>query len=196
MSALQTRSLTQVVWGSSLAEHMILYGPEVTGLGYSRALTSGFLHLDATHLFLNMLMLVLVGAEVERAIGTGPFVVAYGGFTLASASMVLAGAFGVPTAGASGALFALMAVLVALAYRRHADLIAPLTLLAVNVGYTFVATNVSVWGHVGGLLVGALVAWPLTSTSKKARWVTAWVCLGLSVLAVWLPTLPMATPVY
>ena len=186
----------QVVWGSPLAEHMILYGPEVTGLGYARALTAGFLHLDVTHLALNMLMLVLVGAEVERAIGSGPFVVAYGGFTLASSSMVLAGAFVVPTAGASGALFALMAVLVALAYRRHADLTAPLTLLAVNVGYTFVATNVSVWGHVGGLLVGALVAWPLTSPSKKARWVTAWVCLGLSVLAVWLPTLPMATPVY
>ena len=196
VTAIQARSITDVVWDSWLGRTMILFGPEVAGAGFLRALTAGFLHLDITHLFLNVLMLVLVGAEVERAIGTGPYVVAYTASVLASSAAVLTGAFGIPTAGASGALFALMAVLVALAYRRSADLTAPLALLAVNLGYTFVGTNVSVWGHIGGLVAGVVLAWPLTSASKSTRWTAAWVGLAAAVIAVWLPTLPLATPIY
>lgn len=193
ITALQSRSLTDVIWNSPLGENMILWGPLVDGPGYLRPLTAGFLHVDATHLFLNMLMLVIIGAEIERFVGTGPYLVAYLAGVLASSAAVLAFNFAVPTAGASGALYMLMAVLVAVAFRRSTDLRAPLALLGVNVVYTFIATNVSVWGHAGGLVLGALVGYPLTSSRMRTRWITAWLALAASVIAVWIPTIPSTT---
>lgn len=196
VTAIQARSITDVVWNSPIAENMILWGPYVNGPGYLRILTAGFLHLDITHLFLNMMLLVLVGSEIERFVGTGPYAVAYLAFVVASSASVLAFNFAVPTAGASGALYALMSVLVAIAYRRSADLRAPIILILVNVAYTFVASNVSFWGHAGGLVWGAVLAWPLTSKSNRSRWIAAWVGLAVAVAAAWVPTIPMSTMVF
>ena len=146
VAALQARSLTDVVWDSAVGSSTILYGPEVYGAGYLRALTAGFMHLDITHLFLNMFMLVLVGAEVERFLGSGPFVVAWVAGVLWASASVLAFSFTTPTAGASGALYMLMALLIAIAFRRSTDLRAPLALVAVNVAYTLLSPGVSLWG--------------------------------------------------
>lgn len=190
VTAVQARSLTDVVWDSWLGSNMILWGPLVDGPGYLRALTAGFLHLDITHLFLNMLLLAVIGPPIERQVGTGPFAVAYVAAGLAASAAVLAFNFAVPTAGASGALYALMAIFVAVASRRSADLRAPLVLIAVNVVYTFIAPSVSFWGHAGGLVAGALLAWPLTSPNARVRWGTAVAGLVLAAVAVWLPTLP------
>ena len=176
--AVQSRSLDSVVWDSVGAE-LVLWGPETRGAGLVRALTAGFVHLSATHLVLNMLMLAVIGTEVERAVGSGPYAVAYAAGILGSSAAVLQFAFLTPTAGASGALYAIMAVFVAIAYRRHVDPRPALILLAGNVVYTLVASDVSVWGHAGGLVAGALMAWPLTSPSVRTRWVAAWVALAV-----------------
>lgn len=190
ITAVQSRSLTDVVWDSRLGEQMVLWGPLVTGAGYLRPLTAGFLHLDATHLFLNMFLLVFVGASVERFVGSGPFAVAYLAGTLGSSAAVLWQNFTIPTAGASGALYAVMALLVAVASRRSVDLRAPLVLIAVNIAYTFLASNVSFWGHAGGLVWGAAMAWPLTSPSTRSRWIAAWLGLAGAVGAVVLSASP------
>lgn len=191
--ALQARSLTDVTWASPLGEAMILWGPLVEGLGYLRPLTAGFMHLDITHLFLNMMMLVFVGAEVERYVGSGTYAVAYLASVLGSSAAVLAFNFTVPTAGASGALYALMAMLVAIALRRSVDLRAPIALILVNIAYTLMAANVSFWGHAGGLVFGALMGWFLTSASVKVRWAGALAGLVLGAAAVWVPTIPSTT---
>lgn len=196
VAALQARSLTDVVWDSAVGSSTILYGPEVYGAGYLRALTAGFMHLDVTHLFLNMFMLVLVGAEVERFLGSGPFVVAWVAGVLWASASVLAFSFTTPTAGASGALYMLMALLIAIAFRRSTDLRAPLALVAVNVAYTLLSPGVSLWGHLGGLAVGAVMAWPLTSQSVRTRWITASVAAATACVAVWALTIPSTVPVY
>lgn len=170
VTAIQARSLSDSVWGSDLGIRMVLYGPFVTTepAGWLRLFSAGFLHLDITHLVLNMLMLVLVGGEVERFVGTARFLAAWVCGLLASSAAVLAMNFDTPTAGASGALFMLLAVLVAIAYRRSADLRAPLALLVLNVAFTLFAPGVSLWGHLGGLATGVALAWPLTS-SRRSR---------------------------
>lgn len=196
ITAVQARSLTDVVWDSPLASHMILFGPLVEGAGYLRPLAAGFLHLDASHLFMNMLMLVLLGSQIERYVGTGPYAVAYVASLLGASASVLAFDFTVPTAGASGALYALFAVLIAIACRRSTDLRAPIALLLVNVAYTFLAANVSVWGHAGGLAFGAAMAWPLTSPNRRTRWAAALLGLAVAAAAVVLLTLPSTTPIY
>ena len=196
VTAAQSRSLTDVIWESPLGSAMILWGPLVDGTGYIRPLTAGFLHLDITHLVLNLLMLVLIGSEIERFVGTGPYIVAYLASVLGSSAAVLIFNFAIPTAGASGALYALMAVLIAVALRRSTDLRAPIALILVNIAYTFLASNVSFWGHAGGLLTGAILAWPLTSPNVRTRWIAATAVLVAAGVAVWVPTIPSAAPVY
>lgn len=172
VAALQAHSLIDVIWSSPAGTSTVLWGPFVASepFGLLRALTSGFMHLDITHLAVNVLMLVVVGAAVERAVGTGPFVLAYVAGVLGGSAAVLVFAFDQPTAGASGALYALMALLVAVAARSHADLRAPLVLVGGNLAFTLITPNVSLWGHLGGLLAGALMAAPLTSENVRVRW--------------------------
>lgn len=195
-AAIQARSLTDVVWDSAIGASTVLYGPEVYGAGYLRTLTAGFMHLDITHLFLNMFMLVLVGAEVERFLGSGPFVVAWVAGVLWASASVLAFSFTTPTAGASGALYMLMALLIAIAARRSTDLRAPLALVAVNLAYTLLTPSVSLWGHLGGLAAGAAMAWPLTSANPRTRWITAGTAVVVACVAIWALTIPSTSPVY
>ena len=66
-----------------------------------------FLHVGLVHLLLNMLAQITAAAQVEREMGTIPFLITYlaGGIY----GFVLGGNFsrtGIPSVGASGALFA------------------------------------------------------------------------------------------
>ncbi len=184
-SAAQAGSLTNTVGGSDIGADLVLFGPfAAQPMGWTRALTAGFLHLDVTHLFVNVLMLALIGTEVERFVGSGPYLVAYTAGLLGSSAAVLAMNFSTPTVGASGALYTLMAVLVGVAYRRHTDLRAPFLFVALNLLYSLITPSVSLWGHVGGLLVGAAVAWPLTSPDTRVRWAGSAGALALAAAAV------------
>lgn len=187
ITAVQSGSLADVIWNSELGARFVLWGPEVTAqeTGIFRTLTSGFLHVDVSHLAINLITLVVIGAVVERAVGTGPFVVAYLAGILGGSAAVLAFAWQQPTAGASGALYMLMAVLVAIAARSHADLRAPLVLVLGNVAFTLLSPGVSLWGHLGGLTAGALMAGPLTSPKEHVRWAGA--AGGLLVAASLVP---------
>lgn len=173
-TAVQARSVTESYAASGLAHALTLWGP-LTGhdvVGWLRPLGSAFMHLDAGHLTLNMCMLLLIGREIERYLGSALYVVTYLAGALAASAAVLTFDFDTPTVGASGALFALMVVLVGVYQRRGMGIAAPLVLVVVNMAYTFLNEGVSLWGHLGGLaagvaMVGFLVsraAWPGTVT--------------------------------
>nr|WP_018298097.1 rhomboid family intramembrane serine protease [Corynebacterium lubricantis] len=186
IAAVQSRSLGDLVWGSPLGIHTVLWGPFVTSepLGALRAITAMFLHLDIGHLTLNMLFLLFIGREIERYLGTPLYAATYLAGGLGGSAAILLMDPNTPTAGASGALYALMAVLIAVASRRSADLRAPLVLLVMNVLYTLISPGVSLWGHLGGLIAGALMAWPVTSRSKLVRWLAVLVVGGVSAAFV------------
>ena len=189
LTALQSRSVSDVIWGSGIGSTFVLWGPAVNAsdTGILRALTAGFLHVDISHLAVNLITLVFIGAVVERAVGTGPYVVAYLAGVLGGSAAVLTFAWDQPTAGASGALYMLMAILVGIAARSRADLRAPLVLVLGNVAYTLLSPGVSLWGHLGGLTVGALMAGPLTSPDERVRWAGAVGGLMLALAAVLVP---------
>lgn len=115
ITAVQARTLGATFYDSALAADWGLWGPEYP-LAPQTALSSEFMHLDAGHLAVNMIMLLLIGREVERALGTGVYLAAYLVSCLGASAMILQFDFNTPTVGASGALFALMAMLVG-AYR-------------------------------------------------------------------------------
>lgn len=184
VTAFQSRSLQNNLWDSSIADAWILWAPEMTdGFGPLRAIGGMFLHLGPGHMLLNLVLLWLLGREIESYFGPALFSLMYlvGGIG-ASAAVVWFDPLS-PTAGASGAVYSMMAVLVGLFAIRGADLRAPVALIAVNLGYTFIAVNVSLWGHLGGLIVGALLVWPMVKAKdRRTQWIIA--VSGLVVVVV------------
>lgn len=169
LTALQSRSLSHSLHSSSLGDALILWGPAVIteDLGLLRAVGFNFLHLDVGHLAVNLFILLLMGREVEEFFGTLRYLFIVLAGAAGSAAAILWMSPLSPTAGASGVVFALMAVFVAVCIRRRVDLRGPVVLILVNVLYTFIATSVSFWGHAGGLLTGVMMALILLYRSPK-----------------------------
>lgn len=167
--AVQSRSI-MATGDSRLAESWMLFSPEVfTGSGWLRVAGFLFIHLDISHLALNLLLGVFLGRELERSLGSLGLSAAWLFSGLGSGLAVLFFAPMTPTAGMSGALYGLMAMLVGQSLRRGHDLRAPLTLVAVNLAYTFVIPRVSLWGHLGGLAAGTVLAFCFAIPSRPIR---------------------------
>lgn len=182
VTAFQSRSIQNNLWGSSLADDWILWAPGMTdGFGPLRAIGGMFLHIGPGHMLLNLVLLWLLGREIESYFGPALFTVMYFVGGIGASAAVVWFAPLTPTAGASGAVYAMMAILVGLFVIRGADLRAPLALIAVNLGYTFIAVNVSLWGHLGGLIAGALLVLPLVKAKTRgAQWIIT--LIGLVVV--------------
>ena len=155
-----------------------------------RVVTAAFLHSGILHLGLNMLALYVLGTLLEPAIGTARFVGIY-------AVSVLAGSFGALlldpdqlTVGASGGIFGLMAAAFLIARHRGLDELASQVGLFVvlNLVFTFSIPNISIGGHLGGLVGGGLAALLINAfdrrTSGSPRAIEAIGLLALCALAV------------
>lgn len=186
VAAFQARSLTNVFNDSELVHNMMVWGPAFElGNHWWTPVSYAFMHLDIGHLTMNMFMLMLIGREVERHFGTVLFVALYISAAISSGLLILTLDFMSPTAGASGALFALMVLLVSVYRSRGADLRAPIVLVAVNVIYTFISAGVSLWGHLGGLFAGIILALCVTRKSVAIHWLGI---IGLPIAAFFLYT--------
>ena len=170
ITQIQSRSLWsvrvtvgQLMWGQGVWASGAIWGPPIAVGEWWRLISGAFLHANLLHVGFNMLLLWLLGRELEQMLGSPRFGLIY----LAS---VLAGSFGallhnpaVPTVGASGGVFGLMgsAVVVQKASGGRIRDSGILGLLILNLVTTFAFPNISVGGHIGGLLGGGLVSWVL-----------------------------------
>jgi membrane associated rhomboid family serine protease len=137
-----------------------------------RILTSAFFHLGLIHLGFNMYVLYLYGAIVERMYGPVEYAAIYllcaaGGSVLTI--LVDPAQF---AAGASGAIFGLIGLLFVVSRRHHAVLGREARTVMAGIGgylvflllFTFIVPNISWTGHLGGLLVGAVLGFLLPPT--------------------------------
>lgn len=189
MTAVQSRSVTGNLTASGLADLLILWLPPMLGswLGEYRALTVAFLHIGPGHLLMNAILLYLLGRELETYLGWRQFLALFAFGAVGSSAFILGMSPDAATAGASGALYALMAVFIGLSVRRGADLRAPVAFLVFNLVYTLMTPGVSLWGHVGGAVVGGLITYPLMKTERAGvRWMVLGVSLALALIAVYL----------
>ncbi|MDT3766798.1 rhomboid family intramembrane serine protease [Gleimia hominis] len=145
-------------------------------------LTVVLVHGGIIHLALNMFTLYVVGPSVEQALGGWRFTALYLLSALGGSVTVLL--WGVLEAmvssrsaalltwnvGASGALFGLFAAVYIL--QRHAgmDTRAIVVLLAVNLIYGFMVSNVSWQAHLGGMITGAITTWLLVKVGNKKQY--------------------------
>lgn len=146
-----------LVFGALVPVLVLSYGQ------WWRILTAGFLHFDLAHIAFNMLALYNLGRSLERFWGTWRFVLVYGLALLGSSACVtLFQALEVPGAGASGALMGIVGAQVIFFWRYRNALAGGrvylrqlLSMAAVNIGIGFLP-GISLWGHLGGFIVGGL----------------------------------------
>lgn len=129
-----------------------------------RIFTPVLLHASLMHIMFNMWALWVLGPQVERGMGTWPFV----GLYLAAAGV--GGAFvfylGSPLTvgvGASGAIFGLFGVWFNWALRRRRTMFGQALLrqigflLAINAAIPFLVPRIAWQAHLGGLIAGFLI---------------------------------------
>ncbi|MFL5869112.1 MAG: rhomboid family intramembrane serine protease [Thermoleophilaceae bacterium] len=138
---------------------------------YWRLVTAGFLHAGLFHLMFNMFALYVLGTLLEPAVGRFRFGLIY--FV-----SLLAGSFGAlllspnsPTVGASGAIFGLMgAAVIVMRNRGLSAMESGLGFwIVLNLVITFTIPNISIGGHIGGLLGGGLAAFLLFNVGERMR---------------------------
>jgi membrane associated rhomboid family serine protease len=158
-----------------------------------RVFTAAFLHIGPVHLVFNMLALLLFGSELERQVGRWRYLALYLLSALGGAAAVqLFGDPRVPVAGASAAIYGLLGALGVLMLVNRQDLRGLLTLLAINVFISFLP-GISLLGHLGGLVAGALTAGILVLTRRRPPLqIAALAALGVVLLALVL-TVPTIT---
>jgi membrane associated rhomboid family serine protease len=162
-------------------------GPAGVAAGeWYRLITSGFVHFGILHIAFNMLILYRFGMSLEPALGRARMLALY-------LAALLTGSFGVMlmqpngvTAGASGAVFGLVGAAAVGLRLRGINVwqsgIGPL--LAINLVFTFAIPGISIGGHVGGLIGGAVVGGFMLRPTREPRPVAEGLAFAFLVSAV------------
>ena len=163
--------------GRFLLEHGAMYTPLVYEEGeFWRLFTSMFLHFGLQHLVYNMLLLLFMGDMLERHVGAWRYLIIYLGGGLAGNLLSMAvelwtGSCAV-SAGASGAIFAVIGALVFLVIRNGGRLpgisgrrLVLMAILSIAEGFT--VPGVDNMAHIGGFLGGFLLCALLHGTVRN-----------------------------
>lgn len=161
-----------------MLEHGANYAPLVVeGQEYYRLVTSMFLHFGLDHLVNNMLILLFLGDMLEHLAGRFRYILIYlGGGIAGNILSVLwdmrSGSFAV-SAGASGAVFAVIGALIFVVLRNRGRIegmtgrrLIFMAALSVLEGLT--SSGIDNSAHIGGLAAGFLLAL-LTNTGRQGR---------------------------
>jgi membrane associated rhomboid family serine protease len=135
-----------------------------------RVVTGGFLHYGFIHIAVNMLSLWVLGRDLERVLGRARFAAVY--FLSLIGGSIAVMLFSDPDTGAAGAstaLYGLMGCYLVAVVRLKLNPRPILFTLAVNVFLTFSLPGISVTGHFGGLVVGAIAMAALVYAPQKNR---------------------------
>lgn len=160
-----------------MLEHGAMFAPLVLEYGqYYRLLTSVFMHFGVSHLMNNMLVLFVLGDNLERALGHVKYLIFYllcgiGANIVSMTVDLMTGSIAVG-AGASGAIFGVVGGLVyavGINRGRLEDLtsrqLGAMILLTLYHGFT--SMNVDNAAHIGGLATGVLLGVLLYRKPKR-----------------------------
>ena len=157
----------ELVLGDSFVNRFTAFGPAIADGEVYRLLTSVFLHLPfrgglfaLMHIFFNMYILSIYGAQVEQVFGSVRYLFLYlatGFFASASSYAFNDCANGL---GASGAVFGVVGVLLVYLYNRRSATFADPYLrslgvfVALNLALGFMVPRIDNIAHLGGLVGG------------------------------------------
>jgi membrane associated rhomboid family serine protease len=148
-----------------------LFGPAVDNGDWYRLLSSSVLHFGFIHILFNMFVLWQVGMILEPAAGRLRFAELYLVSVLAGSAGALVAEPHAFTGGASGGVFGVAAAATIVMQRQGIRFwdtgFGPLLLFNLLLG--FFIPNVSVGGHIGGLVGGALAAEAMLQARKAGQ---------------------------
>lgn len=155
------------------------YAPLVATGEYYRLVTCMFLHFGAEHLFSNMLVLIFLGDTLEQCVGKIRYLLIYllGGIAgnIVSVWFALRTEDFAVSAGASGAVFAVIGALIYLVIRNKGRLgnysgqrLMMMAVLSVLQGLT--AGGVDNCAHIGGTIAGFVLAFLLCFWDRNGKY--------------------------
>ena len=152
---------------------------------YYRLLTSGFLHDGILHIAFNMWFLFVMGPMLENAVGRLNFTVVYFVSLFAGSFGALLFSPGVPTVGASGALFGVLGALIVVAYYRRISIWQSglALILIINIVFSLTVADISIGAHLGGLVGGAICGWLIVQLGER-RNLTSLALAGCGLVGV------------
>lgn len=142
-----------------------IYGPAIRVMPTQlwRIFSATFVHIGLEHFLVNMLSLYFLGRQMEDIFGSKAFFFIYLLSGMMGNLFVLAFSPRSITAGASTALFGMFAAIIVLRYATRNPYIQQLgqsylSLFVINLIGSVLIPNISLAGHVGGAVGGALLA--------------------------------------
>jgi membrane associated rhomboid family serine protease len=163
--ALATGASAGQAGGEVFREGSLFIGNQFIGLAageWWRLVTSGFIHSGLIHIGFNMLLLWWFGAPLEQGLGRARYVGIYAVSLLAGSAGALLVSPQTPTVGASGAVFGLFGAAFVLERQAGITRGPAFTIIILNLVLSFVIPGISIGGHLGGLVGGALAMLALT----------------------------------
>jgi membrane associated rhomboid family serine protease len=157
--------LIQFTSNDAVTPLLALYPPAVVSMPWT-IITSGFAHASILHILLNMYSLWIFGEALEGLLGAKRFFWLYflsilGGSIAFIIFNPLSSAV-----GASGGIFGLMGayfiITRAMGYRSSQMLM----LILINIAIGIFSPGIAMSAHLGGLAVGASIAWYYTKNRK------------------------------
>ncbi len=151
-----------LVWGAN-------YGPSQVIGEWWRLLTSNYVHFDLQHIVFNMFALLIFGWAVESRIGSVWFAVIYTACGVAGSMFSISLDAATVSAGASGAIFGLLGVMIGLmiAGDRTLDRAFVVQNLIIGAGWSF-AAQVDWAAHLGGFTTGAALGLLAAVAARRA----------------------------
>ena len=123
-----------------------------------RLITGAFLHAQGgipLHILFNMWALIVLGPQLEQALGRARFSAIYLVSAIAGSTLVMwVSGIGDVTIGASGAVFGLFGATFVVARRLRLNTTWLVVIIGVNLIMTFSVPGISWGAHIGGLLTG------------------------------------------
>ncbi len=135
---------------------------------YYRLLTVMFLHGSIIHFLVNSFAIFYLAGQMELILGPKKYALLYFASGIGSSLLVvLFGAQDQITVGASGAIFGIMGGMLLLTFTRskwfNKQTIRSIRQMTIiNLAITFLVPNISVYGHLGGLITGIILFYFIT----------------------------------
>jgi membrane associated rhomboid family serine protease len=136
---------------------------------YYRLLTAMFMHFGILHLLVNMYALWILGRTLESFLGPVRFLALY--LVTGIGGNVAAYLFqpGALSAGASTALFGMFAALFLVLRKLKLNAASVLPVIVINLIFTLSVPGISIAGHLGGFVTGALAGAGLAYAPRQFR---------------------------
>ncbi|MPY78982.1 MAG: rhomboid family intramembrane serine protease [Actinophytocola sp.] len=148
-----------------------------------RLVTSGFLHFGPFHLVVNMLALWLLGRDLELLLGKVRYTAVYLLSLLGGSAAVFAfESLEKSTAGASGAVYGVLGGVLVAVLRLKLNATPVIGIIAINLFISVQIEAISLLGHLGGLVIGALATAAMVYAPERRR-VAMQTTVGVLLLA-------------